>query len=131
MYQLDTNILIAISQDHPLAKPLFESREEECSISTIVLAELYKGAYCSQKVSKNLATIENFIDLVEVVDFDWDAAIEFGKIQSELRRIGKPTGLMDAAIAAIARSRQDIIVTANIRDFENIPNLQIENWLNP
>jgi len=57
--------------------------------------------------------------------------VEFGKIQSELRRIGKPTGLMDAAIAAIARSRQDIIVTANVRDFENIPNLQIENWLNP
>jgi tRNA(fMet)-specific endonuclease VapC len=131
MYQLDINILIAISQDHPLAKPLFELREEECSISTIVLAELYKGAYCSQKVIKNLTTIENFIDLVEVVDFDLDAAVEFGKIQSELRLIGKPTGLMDAAIAAIARSRQDIIVTANVRDFENIPNLQIENWLNP
>jgi tRNA(fMet)-specific endonuclease VapC len=131
MYQLDTNIAIAISQDHPLAKPLFDARGEDCCISTIVLAELYKGAYCSQRVNKNLATIEELIDLVDVADFDWDAAIEFGKIQAELRRIGKPTGILDAAIAAIARSRQDIMVTANVRDFENIPNLQIENWLEP
>lgn len=43
--------------------------------------------------------------------------------------MGKPTGEIDVFIAAVARSRQDILVTNNIKDFENIPNLQLENWL--
>jgi tRNA(fMet)-specific endonuclease VapC len=43
--------------------------------------------------------------------------------------IGKPTGELDALIAAVARSRNDILVTNNIKDFINIPNLQLENWL--
>ncbi|GAA6618599.1 hypothetical protein NUACC26_044100 [Scytonema sp. NUACC26] len=61
--------------------------------------------------------------------FDLNAAMEFGKIQSELRQIGKPTGELDALVAAVARSRQSLLVTNNIKDFENIPNLQLDNWL--
>lgn len=76
-----------------------------------------------------MATLPLLTELLPVEPFDLDAAIEFGKIQSELRQIGKPTGEIDVLIAAVARSRQDIIVTNNIRDFENIPNLTLENWL--
>jgi len=36
---------------------------------------------------------------------------------------------MDALIAGVARSRQDILVTDNVRHFEDIANLQIQNWL--
>ncbi len=50
-------------------------------------------------------------------------------IQSELRQIGKPTGEIDALIAAVARSRDDILVTNNIKYFENLTNLRLENWL--
>lgn len=64
-----------------------------------------------------------------VEPFGIEAAIEFGKIQSELRKIGKPTGEFDALIAAVARSRDDILVTNNIKDFINIPNLKLDNWL--
>lgn len=66
-----------------------------------------------------------------IVEFDRNAAEEFGKIQAELRRIGRPTGEIDAIIAAIARSRQDILVTDNTRHFVNISGLQQENWLEP
>lgn len=51
------------------------------------------------------------------------------KFRRSLKRIGKPTGELDALIAAVARSQQAILVTNNIRDFENIQNLQLENWL--
>jgi tRNA(fMet)-specific endonuclease VapC len=46
--------------------------------------------------------------------------IEFGKIQNKLRKIGKPTGQLDALIAAVAISQNYILVTDNTRDFENI-----------
>ncbi|MDJ0591154.1 MAG: hypothetical protein QNJ72_14350 [Pleurocapsa sp. MO_226.B13] len=66
---------------------------------------------CSQKIVYNLNRIDRFIDLIPtVVEFDGQAAIEFGKIQGELRKLGKPTGEIDALIAAIARARGDIFV---------------------
>lgn len=96
----------------------------------MVLAELYKGVYCSSRVKENLNTLTQFTDALLKISFDDIAATEFGKIQSELRKIGKPTGELDALIAAVARSRQDIVVTNNTRHFINISNLQLENWFN-
>lgn len=43
--------------------------------------------------------------------------------------MGRPTGEIDALLGAVARSRGDIVVTNNTRHFENIPRLQLENWL--
>jgi tRNA(fMet)-specific endonuclease VapC len=129
MYLLDTNICIAILKDNQLGVKKFYRYFSQCYLSTIIVAELYKGIYYSQQVSKNLEILQEFIDLLPIESFDLAAAIEFGKIQSELKKIGKPTGELDILIAAVARSRNDILVTNNIKDFINIPNLQLENWL--
>ena len=131
MYLLDTNICIALNNQHPQALAKFYSKSSQCYISTIVLAELYKGVYCSQKFEQNLNKINQFTSTIIIVGFEQNASKEFGKIQAELRRIGRPTGEIDALIAAVARSRQDILVTNNTRHFENISNLQLENWLAP
>ena len=129
MYLLDTNICIALNQEHPAALAQFEEKGDECYISTLVLAELYKGVYCSTRVAQNLAKLEDLLSVLAVISFDDAAAEDFGKIQGELRRIGKPTGEIDAMIAAVARSRGDIIVTHNTQDFENIPQIHLEDWL--
>lgn len=129
MYLLDTNICVALLKQNPLAVEQFNAKASLCYLSTIVVAELYKGVYYSQKLQQNLNVLEQFLRLMPIVEFNQSAAKEFGKIQAELRRIGKPTGEIDAVIAAVARSRQDILVTNNTRHFINIPNLQLENWL--
>ncbi|RAM52067.1 type II toxin-antitoxin system VapC family toxin [Mastigocladus laminosus UU774] len=129
MYLLDTNICIALLNENPKAVAKFNRFFSQCYLSTIVVSELYKGIYCSKQVEKNLEILTQFTELLPVEPFDLDAAIEFGKIQSELRQIGKPTGEIDALIAAVARSRDDIVVTNNIQDFENITNLRLDNWL--
>ena len=128
MYLLDTNICIALMQENLTAKMRFQPVASQCYIPTIVLGELHKGVYCSKRVAQNLLKLQNFLTLLLVIDFDVLASEEFGKIQGELRQMGKPTGEMDALIAGVARSRSDILVTHNIRDFENIPNLIIEDW---
>ena len=130
MYLLDTNICIAIIDRQPQAFNKFTRQSYLCYIPTIVQAELYKGAYCSQKVEQNLEILDLFTDLLDIVDFDREAALEFGKIQAELRRKGRPTGDLDALIAAVARSRKDILVTHNTRHFIKIDRLQLEDWLN-
>jgi len=129
MYILDTNICIALIKKHPNAIQEFETKVSQCYISTLVLGELYKGVYCSSRRESNLTKLNGLINLLGIVDFDHTAAEEFGKIQAELRLIGKPTGEIDALIASVARSQQAILVTDNVRHFENIQNLQLENWL--
>jgi tRNA(fMet)-specific endonuclease VapC len=49
VYLLDTNICIAIINQNPLAVSEFAAKISQCYISTIIIGELYKGAYCSQE----------------------------------------------------------------------------------
>ena len=129
MYLLDTNICIAILKANENVVSQFHEKHQSCYLSSLVLAELYKGVYCSTKVERNLDNLKKFANLLPMIDFDEKAATEFGKIQNELRKIGKPTGQLDALIAAVAISQNYILVTDNTRDFENITNLILENWL--
>jgi tRNA(fMet)-specific endonuclease VapC len=129
MYLLDTNICIALLNGNSQVIAIFNRWFPQCYTSTIVVAELYKGVYSSQRIEENLNNLAELTSLLIVESFDVKAAEEFGKIQSELRQMGKPTGEIDIMIAAVARSRQDILVTHNTRDFENIPNLQLDDWI--
>ncbi len=131
MYLLDTNICIAILKGNSIVIQQFQTKYQNCYLSTLVLAELYKGVYCSSKVTQNLANLNQLANNLPHVQFDDAAASEFGKIQGELRKIGRPTGELDALIAAVARSRGDTIVTDNTRHFINISSLKLDNWLNP
>lgn len=129
MYLLDTNICIAIIQGNSSAVAQFQQKYQDCYLSTLVLGELYKGVYCSSRIQQNILILNQFVNQLIQVDFDKNAAMEFGKIQGELRQMGRPTGQLDALIAAVARSRTDILVTNNTRHFINIQNLQREDWL--
>ena len=131
MYLLDTNICVALLKQSILAVEQFNAKASFCYLSTIVVAELYKGVYCSQRLQQNLSVLEQFLSLMPIVEFDSIASEEFGKMQAELKRIGKPTGEIEAIIGAVARSRQDILVTNNTRHFINISGLRLENWLEP
>ena len=63
-----------------------------------------------------------------MLPFDIECARIFGTIKSKLRNIGKPTGEVDALIAATAMAREGTLVTSNKRHFENIEGLKIEVW---
>ena len=131
MYLLATNICVALLKQNALAVIKFNAKAGFCYLSTMVVAELYKGVYCSRRRWQNLTVLEQFLSLMPIVEFDSIAAEEFGKMQAELKRIGRPTGEIEAIIGAVARSRQDTLVTNNTRHFMNISGLQLENWLEP
>ena len=130
MYLIDTNICIAFLKGNFQVVNQFQLNHKDCYLSTLVLGELYKGVYCSSKFEKNIVALNQFAYSLPKVDYDRDAALEFGKIQAELRRKGRPTGEIDALIAAVARSRKDTLVTNNTRHFIHIDGLQLEDWLN-
>lgn len=129
MFLLDTNIIIAYFKGNPAIKEKILSNMEEIAVSTLVIAELNYGAKSSQYPEKNLETLSRFLDIIRIISFDLSCAIKFGDIKSRLRAIGKPTGEVDALIAATAVAQKAILVTNNLRHFENIEGLEIENWL--
>ncbi len=84
MYFLDTNICVALLNSNRKVELRFSREFPQCYTSTLVIAELYKGAYASQQVERNLDNVRSFAELLTVEVFDRAAAEEFGKIQAEL-----------------------------------------------
>jgi tRNA(fMet)-specific endonuclease VapC len=129
MFLLDTNIIIAYLKGNHAIRDKIISNIEEIAVSTLVIAELNYGAKSSQYPEKNLEKLSRFIDIIQIIPFDLSCAIKFGDIKSKLRAIGKPTGEVDALIAATAMTHDAVLITNNLRHFENIEGLKTEGWL--
>ena len=130
-YMLDTNIVIYTIKQRPIeVKEKFNLVATQLCISSISVAELIFGAENSQTPEKNLKIIENFLSRLQILDYGVDAAIQYGNIKAHLKKIGTSIGENDLHIAAHARSKGLILVTNNTKEFERVPALQIENWVN-
>ena len=73
--------------------------------------------------------MHSLLQAVEVVDFDQQSADVYSRIRLELKEKGRPTGEMDMLIAAIAIANKATLVTHNTKHFENMGELQLEDWL--
>jgi tRNA(fMet)-specific endonuclease VapC len=96
--------------------------------TNLVVAELDYGAKVSKKSEENLEKLYRLLDVVQVIPFDIECAKIFGTIKSRLRSLGKPTGEVDALIAATAMAHEAILITTNKKHFENIEGLKVEVW---
>ena len=114
--------------EHGRALERIQAEIGKVAISALVVAELDYGAKVSQRARENLEKLYRFLDIVQLVPFDGECAKVFGTLKSKLRRIGKPTGEVDALIAATALAHGATLVTSNKRHFENIEGLKIEVW---
>jgi tRNA(fMet)-specific endonuclease VapC len=63
--------------------------------------------------------------------FEPGDAEEAGDIRAALERSGTPTGPYDILIAAQARRRSAVLITANEREFARVPGLKTEDWASP
>jgi tRNA(fMet)-specific endonuclease VapC len=99
------------------------------AISAVTLSELFHGAEKSAKVAQNLAVVEEFASLLEVLPYTAKASQHYGAIRSALERVGRPIGVNDLHIAAHARSEGLTLVTNNLGEFERVPGLLTENWI--
>lgn len=132
MYLLDTNICIYIIKNKPaeILRMLQKKSKKDILISAITVAELQYGVEKSKFVEKNRIALLEFLSIFKIIDFDDKDAVEFGKIKTNLEKQGKIIGPMDLLISAQAQSRKLILVTNNVKEFERIDSLKIENWAN-
>lgn len=131
MFMLDTNICIYILKKHPLYLLAKFNEIKEIHISTIVYSELCSGITLSPKHLQTVRQnqLQEFIALTILHNWDEKAAVFYAKIRADLKTKGTPIGNMDMLIAAHALSLDATLVTNNVREFERVPNLKLENWI--
>ena len=100
-------------------------------VPTIVLGELYAGAYHVVDPTPLLLKIADLLNDVRVLDFDQDCAEQFGKVRGSLLQKGISVPTADLMIAAVALTHDLTLVTNNTTDFRHIPGLRLDDWLTP
>jgi tRNA(fMet)-specific endonuclease VapC len=130
-YLLDTNICIALirQKSTTLLQKLTSYPPGDVGISSITLAELVHGAEKSARPEQNGSALQQFLIPLELADFDQQAALAYGKVRALLERSGQIIGSMDMLIAAHAISLDIILVTNNVREFQRVDGLILEDWI--
>ena len=134
MYLLDTDILSNLIRRAPstaLITKLASVPPEQQFTSSTTLGELVYGAQRLRERSEALLQRleETLLPNLPVLPFDASAARHCGGVRAELERRGTPIGDADLRIASIALDRDLAVVTGNVRHFEKVPCLAVENWL--
>jgi tRNA(fMet)-specific endonuclease VapC len=133
MYLLDTDILSHLMKRSPstiLIAKLASVPVEQQFTSSITLGELVYGAYrLAARTDALLARLEKtLLPNLPILPFDAAAAYQYGEVRAQLERQGTPLGEADLRIAAIALAHGFTVVTGNVRHFQRVPGLSVENW---
>lgn len=130
IYLLDTNVCIVYLKglNSNLKQRLETHNPRDIVVCSVVKAELFYGAIKSQKSQQNLIRQRIFLNRFIALSFDDGCAEIYGQIRTNLERAGTPIGPYDLQIAAIAIANDLILVTHNVREFQRISELNIEDW---
>lgn len=130
MYLLDTNICIFAIQRKPenVFRRLYEFLKDGIYISVLTVAELEFGVANSSFPEKNRIALLEFLSIFNILSFDDKDAIQYGLIKSKLRKSGNIISPIDILLAAQAVSKELILVTNNVREFQRVETIRIEDW---
>ncbi|TSD87478.1 type II toxin-antitoxin system VapC family toxin [Mycobacterium sp. KBS0706] len=132
MICLDTNVVIAYWNGR--SARLVERFEREIgkaplALPVVTLFELRYGIAKSARRQENTDRLAIFLQLpIDVLTFEPEDAEEAGDIRAVLERAGTPIGPYDVLIAAQARRRGAVLVTASTGEFARVPGLWTEDW---
>ena len=131
IYSLDTNICIYLMKGgYPqIEQRLLACQPDEVALSAIVVAELRFGAENSSYPDRNHKTLDAFLSGFTILPFDEKATHSYGKVRAYFKKKGQPIGSEDTFIAGHAIANDLILVTNNVKQFQHLPKLKIENWL--
>lgn len=130
-YYLDTNICIYFMKGtYPhLLRTFMSHSPDNLKIPAIVKAELLYGAEKSQKREDNLEKVRRFLLPYEIVPFDDNTAVSYSIIRTAMEKTGGVIGPNDLMISATVLSHGNILITNNEKEFQRVPGLMIENWI--
>ncbi|MCK4504133.1 MAG: type II toxin-antitoxin system VapC family toxin [Candidatus Aegiribacteria sp.] len=131
MYLIDTDICIyLIKKKSEYLLQRFESEKAfNIGVSAISVAELEYGIAKSAYPERNRIALLEFLSCFEIVPFTDLDTQAYGAVRAFLNKKGTPIGPYDLMIAAQCLTRDLILVTNNVKEFQRVPDLHIENWI--
>ncbi len=128
-FLLDTNICSAHLRRPAGLAHRFIQPSGRLSVPSIVLAELYAGAYHLPDPAPLVHKLEDLLEDVHLLDFDRKCAEQFGIVRGTLLQQGISVNTVDLMIASVALVHELTLVTHNSADFQYVPRLRLEDWL--
>jgi len=127
-YFLDTDICIYyLNGESVVVDGLNNLSPDRVKIPAIVVAELIEGALATSHVKHSLAVIEKFYSAFEIVSFNQECAICYGRIRHYLRGKGTMIGPNDLIIAATVLANHGTLITHNTKEFNRVPNIKVQD----
>ena len=137
MYLFDTDILswFAKKRRPEGLMPRLAATPIAAQFTTAVnVAEIYHGIFRLEVENGSRESLLEFFDgqvfpRLTILPFEREDARAYGRLRATLERKGRPRFEPDLQIAAIALRHRLTVVTGNVRHFQGIPGLRVENWL--
>lgn len=128
-YLLDTNTCVIFLRGKlNLDEIIKEKGRENCFISELTVAELICGAENSDNPSKSHKAVETFINGLSIIPI-FGSIKRYAKEKVRLKKIGKPIhDEFDLLIGVTAIENKLTLITDNLKDFERLDGIKIENW---
>ncbi|GDX58187.1 ribonuclease VapC [Comamonadaceae bacterium] len=130
MLDTDTCIFLMRGESPALAARVQSVPLQQQVMSAVTFAELTYGVQASAaaKRKQNQSVLDSLVLHLAVLDWPQDAAKHYAEIRADLKKRGAQLGAADLMIAAHARAVGAIVVTNNVKDFERVKSLEVENW---
>ena len=128
-YLLDTNTCVDLMRSHPqVVSRISKVSPADCAIFSISCYELFTGVAKCAAPAKEQARVDQLMQTVVELPFDTAAAREAGRIRALLESQGLMIGPYDVLLSGQALAAQLTLVTANVKEFQRVPGLTVENW---
>ena len=128
MKLLDTDTCIGLLKGDEAVVASWRACMEPCALPSMVVGELYYGAFKSGIREKELERVDRFVDIFQEVGPSKRSMRRFGEIKASLERKGVRLADADIIIGSIAVEEGLALVTGNLRHYNRIDGLVIENW---
>jgi len=129
---IDASILIEAERGRlDLGRHVALRPDEESFLSVITASELLHGVHRAiepHQRARRAAFVEGILERFPLLHVDLATARAHARVWAELAKAGTLIGAHDLWLAATCVAHGLTMVTANIREFERVPGLQVESW---
>ena len=126
---LDTDICIEILRHNAQVITHRRTTLDRVATTWITAAELYYGAAKSRTPEQKKDAVQEFLTTLEVLGLDEHSASHFGSIKSDLEKSGRGLADADLFIGSICLAHGAVLVTGNVRHYQRIKELSLEDWI--
>lgn len=128
-YLLDTDICIFFFKGkYGIDERMKKAGIENCYISEITLAELKYGAENSGNPPKHRKIVTEFQQKIQIIPI-FSSLNLYAEEKSRLKKLGTPIDDFDILIGATALFNNLVMITNNVKHFQRIKDIKIENWI--